>query len=96
VTYQGDYEAALRLDHAMVISMSRLPFETLRRTVADLDPEHLMRVITVGLVEFQQAEISEWRARLVAYLGPEDEVGDRLEQDRRTALACLLAARSQT
>ena len=92
MSYQGDYEASLRLDHAMVLSMARMPLATLQRTVADLDADHLMRVITVGLAGFPEAEIVEWRAHLAEHLGP--EVGDPLEGDRRTALACLLAART--
>ena len=90
-----DYHAAIRLDYAMVLSMAQMPFPTLRRTVADLDPAELMRVITVGLVASPLPEIEEWRAHLVDHLGPEDEACDPLEQDRRTALAVLLAARAR-
>jgi hypothetical protein len=73
-----------------------MPFKAILRTVLDLDAAELRRVITVGLVALRHLEIAQWRRLLVATLATQPSTGepDPLEEDRRTALAVLLAAKT--
>jgi hypothetical protein len=96
MTYDEDYRAALRVQQAIVFSMAVMPFKAILRTVLDLDAAELRRVITVGLVALRHLEIAQWRRLLVATLATQPSTGepDPLEEDRRTALAVLLAAKT--